>query len=179
MANHLTPEELAKEMGIERQDVIKVCASRKACPSIRARSTRPCSKLSSRRWAPWSRATKRPSSTVAASEQPRPLRRRHQRPATEPAAARSRARTHTSRSSTSSATQRSWRRRPPAWPSGSPWSTPTRSAAPSTACAAGRGSGRRGRRRGGRFLRRAIPWTPRSSPLASCRSSTRARGSGG
>jgi hypothetical protein len=25
MANHLTPEELAKEMGIDRQDIIKVC----------------------------------------------------------------------------------------------------------------------------------------------------------
>ena len=25
MANHLTPEELSKEMGIERQEVIRVC----------------------------------------------------------------------------------------------------------------------------------------------------------
>ena len=25
MANHLTPEELSKEMGIDRQDVIKLC----------------------------------------------------------------------------------------------------------------------------------------------------------
>ena len=25
MANHLTPEELSKELGIERQDVIRVC----------------------------------------------------------------------------------------------------------------------------------------------------------
>ena len=25
MANHLTPEELSKEMGIERQEVIKLC----------------------------------------------------------------------------------------------------------------------------------------------------------
>jgi DNA-binding XRE family transcriptional regulator len=25
MANHLTPEELAKEVGIDRQEVIKVC----------------------------------------------------------------------------------------------------------------------------------------------------------
>jgi hypothetical protein len=25
MPNHLTPEELSKEMGIERQDVIKLC----------------------------------------------------------------------------------------------------------------------------------------------------------
>ena len=25
MANHLTPEELAKEMGLERQEIIRVC----------------------------------------------------------------------------------------------------------------------------------------------------------
>ncbi len=25
MANHLTPEELSKELGIERQEIIKVC----------------------------------------------------------------------------------------------------------------------------------------------------------
>ena len=25
MANHLTPEELSKEMGLDRQDIIKVC----------------------------------------------------------------------------------------------------------------------------------------------------------
>ncbi len=25
MANHLTPEELSKEMGLERQEVIRVC----------------------------------------------------------------------------------------------------------------------------------------------------------
>ena len=25
MANHLTPEELSKEMGVERQEVIRVC----------------------------------------------------------------------------------------------------------------------------------------------------------
>jgi len=45
MANHLTPEELSKELGIDRQEVIRVCVE-EACPSIRARSTRRCSRRS-------------------------------------------------------------------------------------------------------------------------------------
>jgi hypothetical protein len=48
MPNHLTPEELSKELGIDRQEVIKVCVQ-ESIPIYQARSTRRCSRLSSRR----------------------------------------------------------------------------------------------------------------------------------
>ena len=48
MPNHLTPEELSKEMGIDRQEVIRVCMQ-EGVPIYRARSTRRSSRLSSRR----------------------------------------------------------------------------------------------------------------------------------
>ena len=46
MPNHLTPDELSKELGIDRQEVIRF-ASRRACRSTRARSTRRSSQRSS------------------------------------------------------------------------------------------------------------------------------------
>ena len=39
MANHLTPEELSQELGIDRTEVIRVCVE-EGIPIYRARSTR-------------------------------------------------------------------------------------------------------------------------------------------
>ena len=48
MANHLTPEELAKETGIDRDEVIRICVE-EGVPIYQGRSTRRCSRRRSRR----------------------------------------------------------------------------------------------------------------------------------
>ena len=40
MANHLTPEELSKEVGIEREEVIRICIPKSTFRSTRARSSK-------------------------------------------------------------------------------------------------------------------------------------------
>ena len=51
MANHLTPEELSKEVGIDRDEVIRICIEEHV-PIYQGGSTRRCSRRS---WPPAAR----------------------------------------------------------------------------------------------------------------------------